>query len=300
MKGATPSDLRARSRGEPSGERGNRRAWINPNVGLEGQPTERASRGTPSYRVLHRMDVLSEQGARVLAQRLETYPDGEAPPLVSHEDHTPGQGQYVNPQNMVRYSVEKDGASLEEAHRIIERLMTESEEKDHVRRANLAWLGELAAVGRIRLAGHEPDTTEVVADLARRSAVAAEFPTTREAAVAAREHGLLIIAGAPNLLRGASHSGNVSARELVIHGLADALASDYLPAALLGSVWQAVAAGLLDLPRGIALITAGPAEIGGLTDRGRLVEGLRADFALVDDRFDWPRPVSTLLAVGPG
>jgi alpha-D-ribose 1-methylphosphonate 5-triphosphate diphosphatase len=94
--------------------------------------------------------------------------------------------------------------------------------------------------------------------------------------------------GAPNVMRGESHSGNVSAAELVGLGLVTALASDYLPSGLLAGALTLARRGLTALPSAIGLVTAGPAESAGLTDRGSLVAGLRADLALVDDAGRWP------------
>ncbi|WP_085306950.1 alpha-D-ribose 1-methylphosphonate 5-triphosphate diphosphatase [Planktotalea arctica] len=109
-----------------------------------------------------------------------------------------------------------------------------------------------------------------------------EFPETREAAEAARSGGGHIILGAPNVMRGGSHAGNVSAVDLIREGLCDALASDYHYPALRQSVGKLVAAGACDFPRAWALLSSGPAAILGLHDRGTLSAGLRAD-VLVED-----------------
>jgi alpha-D-ribose 1-methylphosphonate 5-triphosphate diphosphatase len=94
--------------------------------------------------------------------------------------------------------------------------------------------------------------------------------------------------GAPNVLRGESHSGNVSARELVGLGLVTALASDYLPSGMLAAAFSLADAGLVSLPAAISLVTAGPAAAARLDDRGRLEPGLRADLALVQAGPGWP------------
>ncbi len=96
-------------------------------------------------------------------------------------------------------------------------------------------------------------------------------------------------------MRGGSHAGNVSARELARRGLLDALASDYLPTALLGAV--AVAAPEVGLPAAVRLVTEGPARVVGLDDRGRLEPGSRADLVLVSDSTGpWLRVARTLPA----
>jgi alpha-D-ribose 1-methylphosphonate 5-triphosphate diphosphatase len=152
----------------------------------------------------------------------------------------------------------------------------------------MAWLGSLAVAGRIRLVGHDMDSRAAVEALRARGGSVAEFPTTVDAARAARELGLPIVMGAPNVMRGESHSGNVSAAALVELGLVDALASDYLPSGLLAGAFTLARNGLTTLPAAIGLVSSGAAAAAGLSDRGRLAAGLRADLALVDDAGTWP------------
>ena len=115
----------------------------------------------------------------------------------------------------------------------------------------------------------------------------AEFPTTREAAAACRDSGIAVMMGAPNLIRGGSHSGNVAAAELAGAGLLDILSSDYVPAALLmGAVQLGREWG--DMARGIATVTRNPAAAVGLSDRGELAPGRRADVIRFGLRGDVP------------
>ena len=281
--------------------------------------------GRLDHRVLHRLDVTSAPGQAALRERLASLPvapdlagattagtttagattagttaagtAGDPPPLVSHEDHTPGQGQYADPEQLVRYIVGEDGLTPEDARQRVATLQATRAGAHVEHDGALAWLGDLARAGRIRLMGHDPDTVEAVEALEARGAVAAEFPTTLVAAREARARGLLVVAGAPNALRGASHSGNVSAAQLLAEGLVDALASDYLPSALLGAVARIVRDRTCDLPAAVHLVTAGPAAVAGFTDRGALRPGLRADLALVEDRRGpWPQVIATLTA----
>ncbi|GAA2777802.1 alpha-D-ribose 1-methylphosphonate 5-triphosphate diphosphatase [Saccharopolyspora taberi] len=245
--------------------------------------------GPVDHRVLYRLDVRSTEGAEALRAELDTV-DGV--PLVSHEDHTPGIGQYADRRNMERYLVGADGMSEREAERHVTEMIAERTAQADVRDRNLAWLGELARAGRIRLLGHDPESAEEVAALCTRGGAVAEFPTTLAAATAAREHGMPVVAGAPNVLRGHSHSGNVSARELVDRGLVTALASDYLPSGLLAAAF--LLADGIGLPAAASLVTAGPAAVAGLADRGRLEPGLRADLVLVEPGSPWPRVRSVL------
>lgn len=117
----------------------------------------------------------------------------------------------------------------------------------------------------------------------------AEFPTTFEAARRAKELGLRTVCGAPNVMRGRSHSGNVSARDLIAERLCDGLASDYLPSTLLGAVAVIVYDGVCDLPAAVSLVTSGPAATVGLSDRGSLLAGQLADLVIAE--FDGPLAV---------
>ncbi|WP_417524973.1 alpha-D-ribose 1-methylphosphonate 5-triphosphate diphosphatase [Marinovum sp.] len=134
----------------------------------------------------------------------------------------------------------------------------------------------------IRYASHDDATPDDRATWAARGALISEFPETREAALAAHQSGQPVVLGAPNVVRGASHKGKVSARALVEEGLCAALASDYHYPAPRNAVWELVDLGLLDLAAAWALISSGPAEVLGLTDRGSLAPGLRADLLILD------------------
>ncbi|HEX7662159.1 MAG TPA: alpha-D-ribose 1-methylphosphonate 5-triphosphate diphosphatase [Pseudonocardiaceae bacterium] len=245
----------------------------------------RARGGTAvDHRILYRLDLRSAEGAAALRNELSNA-DGVA--LVSHEDHTPGQAQYADRGYLEKYLVGTDGLTEEEARRHVDELIADRARRLSVRDDNLAWLGELARAGRIRLLGHDPDSAEAVAGLAARGGAVAEFPTTVAAARAARDRGFPVVMGAPNVLRGGSHAGNVSAAEMIGQGLVTGLASDYLPSALLGACFRLARAGIVGLPEAVRLVTAGPAAVAGLPDRGSLLPGRRADLVMVDGG-QWP------------
>jgi alpha-D-ribose 1-methylphosphonate 5-triphosphate diphosphatase len=189
---------------------------------------------------------------------------------------------------MERYLAGTAGMSAEAAARRVDELIAARGERLPALERNMAWLGSLALAGRIRLVGHDLDSPGAVAALRARGGSVAEFPTTADAARAARELGIPVVMGAPNVMRGESHSGNVSAAALVGLGLVTALASDYLPSGLLAGAFTLAGNGLVTLPAGIALVTSGAAAAAGLSDRGSLTAGLRADLALVDDSAAWP------------
>jgi alpha-D-ribose 1-methylphosphonate 5-triphosphate diphosphatase len=130
----------------------------------------------------------------------------------------------------------------------------------------------------LTLASHDDATPEHVAEAVNDGMAIAEFPTTVEAAKASHESGLRVLMGAPNIVRGMSHSGNVSARALGEKGVLDILSSDYVPGSLLyGALLLEQAADSITLPQAIATVTRNPARAVGLDDRGEIAVGLRAD-----------------------
>ncbi len=180
------------------------------------------------------------------------------------------------------------------AHRIAEaeRLVPLREEKLEV-------IGGLAASGRIRLLAHDCEDDADVDAAARWPASIAEFPLTVSAARAARDRGMAVVMGAPNVIRGGSHSGNVAAAELVSLGLCTALASDYQPATMLASAFKLAADRVCDLPTAVALVSSGPASMSGLHDRGVIEPGRRADLVLAAEHGRWPHVVASWRSEGP-
>ncbi|MGH1415592.1 MAG: alpha-D-ribose 1-methylphosphonate 5-triphosphate diphosphatase [Pelagimonas sp.] len=139
----------------------------------------------------------------------------------------------------------------------------------------------LAAAG-VTMGSHDDRTADGRAIWRARGAHVSEFPETFEAAQAARDAGEFIVLGAPNVVRGASHAGNASAQDLIAAGLCDALASDYHYPSPARAAWRCVELGLLDEVAAWRLVSDGPARLLGLTDRGRLEAGLRADLVVMD------------------
>ena len=135
----------------------------------------------------------------------------------------------------------------------------------------------------IPLASHDDATVAHVEESHELGLVLAEFPTTVEAAKRSHELGLHVLMGAPNVVRGGSHSGNVAAHELASMGVLDVLSSDYFPLSLLDAVFKLAEdeSNTLDLPNAVKLATSNPAQALGLDDRGEIKEGLLADLILV-------------------
>ncbi len=134
----------------------------------------------------------------------------------------------------------------------------------------------------LRLGSHDDQTPEGRAAWRARGVTITEFPETRAVAEAARAAGEPVIMGAPNLMRGSSHKGNVSAAELVSNGLCDVLASDYHYPSVRRAAHLLVSSGRLALGAAWDLVSHGPAQALGLSDRGRLAPGLRADLVVLD------------------
>jgi alpha-D-ribose 1-methylphosphonate 5-triphosphate diphosphatase len=257
---------------------------------------ERAASGQAviDHRILYRLDARDAPGFEGLVARLEPrLVSFAAPPLVSFEDHTPGIGQYTDRTAFERYIAGTRNVSPDEARRRVDELIAERDALLVNRDRALPWLTHQAAQGRLMLMAHDPATDDDVAEAVTWGSRIAEFPTTIRAAELAHEAGLRTVCGAPNVLRGQSHSGNVSASELISLGLCDGLASDYLPTTLMGAVAALVNRGVCDLPRAVAQVTSGPADTVGLADRGRLAVGQRGDLVLVtfDDALPTVRAV---------
>jgi alpha-D-ribose 1-methylphosphonate 5-triphosphate diphosphatase len=208
--------------------------------------------------------------------------------LISLMDHTPGQRQFRDAEKLKTYYRGKTGgmtdADLE--------AMFEERRRNHALYAvqNRRALVELAVANATPMASHDDTTLEHVVESIADGVAIAEFPTTIEAAEASHASGIKVLMGAPNLVRGGSHSGNVSTIHLAEIGLLDILSSDYVPSSLLmGALQLPKAVPGVGLPAAIRTVTKTPAEAIGLQDRGEIAIGKRAD--LVRIRYANQRPV---------
>jgi len=139
------------------------------------------------------------------------------------------------------------------------------------------------------LASHDDATTAHVQEAVRNGMTIAEFPTTWEAAEASRDAGLAVLVGAPNLVLGGSHSGNIAAIDLIRAGQADILSSDYVPASLMEGVFKLPDSDAgIDLPHAVRLASLNPARAVGLGDRGEIATDRRADLVRVRMLGDAP------------
>lgn len=226
-----------------------------------------------ALRISHFLHLRAEVCSETLVDEMARFGPQDRVGIVSLMDHTPGQRQFRDLTQLKHYVCGKHGYS-------------EAEFADHVAEqtaisTRLGPLHEATAVAEARrygavLASHDDTTAAHVTQSAANGTHLAEFPTTLEAAAACRAHGIAVMMGAPNLIRGGSHSGNVAAVDLARADLLDIVSSDYVPSALLtaalglGDTWG-------DLARGVATVTRAPAAAAGLADRGHLDIGARAD-----------------------
>ncbi len=230
-------------------------------------------RAQGALRISHRLHLRAEVCSETLIEELAKFGAQDRVGIVSLMDHTPGQRQFSDVTQLRHYIRGKHGLSEAEfeAHIASQQALS----------ARVRPVHEPAVVAAARrygavLASHDDTTPEQVATSRGHGVRFAEFPTTTAAALACHGQDIAVMMGAPNLIRGGSHSGNVAARALAEQGLLDILSSDYVPSALLsgalmlGDLWG-------DMARGIATVTAAPATVAGLEDRGTLNPGLRAD-----------------------
>jgi alpha-D-ribose 1-methylphosphonate 5-triphosphate diphosphatase len=200
--------------------------------------------------------------------------------LMSLMDHTPGQRQFRDPQKLREYYRGKSGGlSDAELDALFERRLQAS-----VRYAakNYRELIELASTYKMPLASHDDTTHEHVEQSIADGVTLAEFPTTMEAAAELHEAGVKVVMGAPNLIRGKSHSGNVATVDLARAGKLDILSSDYVPSSLLlAALRLPEVASNFDLPAAVRTISKTPAEAVGLHDRGEIAVDKRADLIRV-------------------
>ncbi|HWL56943.1 MAG TPA: alpha-D-ribose 1-methylphosphonate 5-triphosphate diphosphatase [Paracoccus sp. (in: a-proteobacteria)] len=226
-----------------------------------------------ALRISHLLHLRAEVCSETLIAELDEFGPGDRVGIISLMDHTPGQRQFRDLSKLAQYVQGRYKLSDAEFAEHVARMKAL---RDRYGDAHEAAAVEVAHRLGAVLASHDDTTAEHVARSAGHGVRLAEFPTTPEAARACHEHGIMVMMGAPNLIRGGSHSGNVSAAELARAGLLDILSSDYVPSGLIGGamilaeIWD-------DLPRAIATVTANPARAAGLFDRGILAPGLRAD-----------------------
>lgn len=232
-----------------------------------------------SLRVDHRTHIRCEIASADVIEQVEAYAARFPVHLMSLMDHTPGQRQFQSLDMWRLFYTRRSGMTEEQIQTFIAKRL------DLHARYAVEHRRELVSIARKSgavLASHDDATAVHVAESAGDGVVVAEFPTTREAASASHERGIAVMMGAPNVVRGGSHSGNVAAGDLAAQGLLDVLSSDYVPASLLLAAFHLPRhVPSIDLASAIRTVTATPAKVTGLTDRGAIAAGMRADLVRV-------------------
>lgn len=238
-----------------------------------------AGRAGGWLRAEHFVHLRCELPSSDLISQFEIYAADPVTRLASVMDHTPGQRQFCSLDDYKRFYKDKMGRTEAELNSYIAARLSEQAQYSAANRQTI--VARAAELG-LPLASHDDATLAHVEEALADGVAIAEFPTTLEAAAAAHDAGLAILMGAPNVVRGKSHSGNISATDLVRAGLLDVLSSDYVPFALLQAVFilpERVAG--ISLSQALAMVTANPAKAAGLDDRGQIAIGKRADLVRV-------------------
>jgi len=205
--------------------------------------------------------------------------------LISLMDHTPGQRQWSDIEHArIHYTGKKGWSDAQFDQEVRLAPLRQAEYAEPHR----SWFANFARTHGVALATHDDTTVEHVDEGRELGAGMCEFPTTLAAARHAHAHGLKTIAGAPNIVRGGSHSGNVAALALAREGVLDGLSSDYVPGSLLQAAWCLHLDAGFSLPEAMKVVSRGPAEAAGLHDRGHIAIGLRADLIRVKELHRHP------------
>jgi len=230
-------------------------------------------------RVDHQLHLRCEVSAFDVMDDFKRFEDLKEVSLVSLMDHAPGQRQFTSLESYAAYHQSRLEMTDEEFAEYVDVRVAASDKFSAKHREMIA---KICAEQNIVLASHDDATALHVQESLLHGIKVAEFPTTLEAAKASREAGMSVLMGAPNVVRGQSHTGNIAAVELLEQGYLDILSSDYIPSSLLLAVFKlSYELDILSLPEAIALVSRNPAKVMGLTDRGEIACGMKADLLRV-------------------
>ena len=214
--------------------------------------------------------------------------------LFAFNDHMDSTvASLAKPQKRNRM-VERTGLSDEAFDSLVERVVSRGEDVP----VSVTRLAKAARDANVRMLSHDDESPEMRRAFRAQGVGIAEFPVNEETAREAAEAGDFIVFGAPNVVRGASHTGWTKAADMIAKGLCSILASDYYYPAQLLAAFRLADDGVLPLAEAWNLISAAPARAAGLADRGVLAEGHRADIILVDDELPLRPRIVAVIAAG--
>lgn len=242
------------------------------------------ARSEDLFRAEHFLHMRCELSYEGVLELFQPFADNELVKMVSFMDHAPGQRQFTDVSKYRQYFQEKYNISKDGIEDFIKRHTENSQRYSDGHRQGIA---EICRDKNFAMASHDDATIDHVAEASEYGMVISEFPTTKTAAHSAREKGMKVLMGAPNVVRGESHSGNVSALDLAELGRVDILSSDYFPASILhGAFVMHREVQDITISQAINTVTANPARAANLNDRGEISPGKRADLVrvkLIDD-----------------
>ncbi|MBO6900514.1 MAG: alpha-D-ribose 1-methylphosphonate 5-triphosphate diphosphatase [Rhizobiaceae bacterium] len=247
----------------------------------------KAAQADGRLRAEHFIHLRCEVSAPDVLTEFDAFRDDKQVRLASLMDHAPGQRQFQTMDQYTLYYKTKRGMSDAEFKAYVAK---RKEQSDRYAARHRRAISEHCRGAGVTLASHDDATLAHVDEAIEQGVRLAEFPTSIEAARASHEAGLSVLMGAPNVVRGSSHSGNIAAKDLAEAGILDVLSSDYIPFSLMHAAFAlADKVEAISLPQAIATVSATPARTVGLDDRGKIETGRRAD--LVRVRLDNGIPV---------
>ncbi|SPF37575.1 Amidohydrolase family protein [Candidatus Desulfosporosinus infrequens] len=212
--------------------------------------------------------------------------------FMSYMDHTPGQGQFKDAEALKNFTMQSYGKKAAEVDAIMDITIENQTRIDWFKLTSLA---KLAKTNGIRLASHDDDTRDKIETLLECEGVLSEFPINMETAIYAKSRDLHVCVGAPNIIRGKSHSNNMKAIDAITNNAADIVCSDYLPSAMLPAVFHLTREGI-NLNEAVKMVTLNPAKALGIDGQvGTIEAGKCADLIIVEMHQDYPLLRKTLV-----
>ena len=235
--------------------------------------------------IRHRLHARFELDSLGMVDTIKDHIKNDRVHLLSFMDHTPGQGQYRNIEKYRHTMKGYQDLSDEEINKQIEN----KKEMDRLSVSEMEEMSELARSKGIAVASHDDDATDKIDFNETLSTTISEFPITMEVAKYAHGKGMYTLAGAPNIMLGGSHSGNLNAKDAIMEGCISILCSDYYPPAMLHSVFKLHKEADYSLVDGFKLITLNPAKAVQMDDEiGSIAPGKKADLNVIRIFDDYP------------
>ena len=214
--------------------------------------------------------------------------------LLAFNDHMESTAAILDNPRKRHRMIERTGLSSEAFDGLVEHVLSRAYAVPN----SITRLAQAANAAGIRMLSHDDESPAMRKAFRERGVKIAEFPVNEETAREAATGGDAIVFGAPNVVRGASHTGWTKASDMIEKGLCSVLASDYYYPAPILAAFRLAADDVLPLAQAWELISAAPARAAGLADRGVLAQGHRGDLLLVDDALPQRPRIVAVIAAG--